>query len=307
MPDLTMHFLFGEDIVAELSDSFKPYIFKHEGVFNFGAQGPDVLFFRRAISGKSRLPKLGSSIHEVKVKESFDFIKKYINETAGFERETLIAYFMGYIGHYFLDKTVHPYVFYNQARLKNVYPDRTDTEIHVKFEADMDSVFYMHRMKQPVSRFSVRKNLDISDPERNIIAKLYYELLKNVYGAKVYLLNIEKSFSDMINLSSLFYDRFGLRTFAADSASRFYGNAMKLTTHIKRNYVYKDVLNEKKSTWFYPGEREKTSDESVYELYQEALDGAVKAIGETVLHLDSEKLNFDTSLNFSGVEACDEN
>lgn len=306
MPDLTMHFIFGEDLENALGDNLKLYIAKHRGVYNFGAQGPDLLFFRRAVSGKSRLPKLGSSIHSVKIKESFDFIKKYISETAGYERETLIAYFMGYIGHYILDKTVHPYVFYNQARAKNIYPERTDNELHVKFEADMDSVFYMHRYNQPVSRFSVRKNFKISDAEKNIVSKLYHELLKNVYNTKVYLMSVENSFNDMVTLSSFFYDPVGLMTLSSDGMSKISESAAKLSSHIKRNYVYKDVLNEKKTRWFYPGNRDTVSDKSVYELYDEALSEAAKAVSETINHLDSRKSFFDTDKNFNGETIIEE-
>ena len=112
MPGLTTHYLFGLKVLHDISNlEIKEKVLKHRGAYALGLQGPDI-FFYSARTLSSRFQNLGSTMHKT---YTGDFFKNYITGLdlkTGKEKDILLSYFQGFLCHYILDCTAHPYIYY---------------------------------------------------------------------------------------------------------------------------------------------------------------------------------------------------
>lgn len=295
MPDLTTHYLFAKQIRDLLTPDLKSKLELYPNVFAFGAQGPDLFFFRKA--GKSEVSKYGGLLHHSKTKEVFDFMGCTLALKKGLERDVLIAYCLGYVCHYYLDKTVHPFVYSEENRLNEIIPNASHHELHSKIESEMDAALYQYFENKPVTSFSIENELRITPVEQWIIASFYSELLQKVFGDTVSPLEIDRSIRDMFRVSKLFYDQTGVFY----STASFFGSIIKpirsSVNHMKPKKVYRDVLNWQRNNWKNPSPPEQSSNLSVVDLFEQAKQEVIPILEKIE---QTGIFEFDTSLDFSG-------
>lgn len=104
MPAIVAHFQFGQIVLDNLCQPIKNLILKHENMFYIGLQGPDILFFYKPYK-KNLVSDVGYNIHECSAEFFFENAIKY-----SFKNEKYLAYLLGVVCHYSLDKACHPYV-----------------------------------------------------------------------------------------------------------------------------------------------------------------------------------------------------
>ncbi len=307
MPDLTTHYLFGEKVYSDLNEDIRVLIDKHRNVFNVGLQGPDLLFFHNVIkspfSNKSPLPKIGSRMHTEYVKEVLNYMKLYI-ATLDFpstEHDILSAYYLGYICHYFLDKTVHPYVYFLVDKIRARFPKETETSVHVKIESEIDAILFNHLKNMPINQFSVKNTLSVSTVAKNIIGKMYSDMLRELFDTEVEIFEIMKCFDDLINASRLFYDKSKVLGKVSRVVNSIFPIAKDVTNHIKPLNVKFDTANLGCNLWHHPLYPEIKSHKSVLTLFYDAKQEVVEVINDLYPLLNSETpILFDTSLDFHG-------
>lgn len=307
MPDLATHYLFGEKVLELLPQDLQRMLEAHRAVFNFAVQGPDLLFFRKALgkglSIKSSLPSYGGQMHREKIKETLDFMKRYTasKQSETEEYEVLCTYFLGFICHYYLDKTVHPYVYFLVDSICRRHPERTETSVHVKIEAELDAILYELFKKEPVTTFAVKEHFAIDCRSKNIIAKLYTELLREVYGAEFEVRSVMKCFDEMYNTSRLLYDKTGIVRAASDVLGHLLPITRDVTGHVKPKQVKMDTANLNGNCWHHVQNPSMRSHKSVLTLFEEAKEAVAPVLVKTAAQLDDGcGVAFDTSLNFAG-------
>lgn len=307
MPDLTTHHLFGEIVFDDLNQDIKDIINKHKNVFNVGLQGPDLLFFHNALkpsfSNQSNLPRLASKMHTELIKEVLNYMKMYIAtlEHPSTEHDILTSYYLGYICHYFLDKTVHPYVYFLVDKVCKRFPKLTQTSVHVKIEAEIDTIFYNKLKSKCITTFSVRNNLTVSTVDKNIIGKMYSDMIRELFDEDIEILRIMKCFDDMVNTSVLFYDKTKILSKASKIVNSILPISKDLTNHIKPLEVKADTANLNCNLWHHPLYQENKSHKSVLSLFYDAKEDVVETINDLYPLLNSQTpLLFDTSLDFHG-------
>lgn len=146
MPSLYTHYLFGQRVRPLLPEHLREVIWAGEGPFTLGLQGPDFLFYGSVLRDKTAL-KLGSDIHKRPVKETLERFLRGLGAKKGTPKGSLtdleLAYLLGFIGHFSLDASCHPYIYKIQ---------RTDAD-HLALETDFDNYWLRasgqkpHRMK----------------------------------------------------------------------------------------------------------------------------------------------------------------
>jgi len=114
MPDILTHIIFSKNIKNKIDN---PKIVKlindNINLFQLGAQGPDFLFYYKPFSPFSKkISKVGHSMHKIETANFFVNAIKKLEKLEGENYENLLVYILGFICHYYLDKTVHPYVNY---------------------------------------------------------------------------------------------------------------------------------------------------------------------------------------------------
>jgi len=125
MPAIVAHYQFGRMVLDNLCYPINKLINKHRNMFDIGLQGPDILFFHKPYK-KNPVSDIGYKIHDENAEK---FLKNAMEYS--FKNEKYLAYLLGVVCHYSLDKACHPYV--NSISLNNI--------IHQSIESDFE--FYL--------------------------------------------------------------------------------------------------------------------------------------------------------------------
>lgn len=298
MPDITTHILFGREVGAKLSASLQQMIRQHPAAFYFGTQGPDLFFFRKALPHTNPIHRYGSIIHKHRVPQTLAFCQKTMRDPAA--PDALKAYLIGFYCHYFLDSTLHPYVYFLTGRICERAPDHPSA-VHAKIEAELDSVFCAHFLHIPVSQFPVTRYFRIPEEDKNAISLWYQTLLKEVFRLPAGLKNIRHCFGDFSQLGAAFYAHPYILSGLGAFLSKLYQPAQIIAAHIKSPQVTRDTANLKHRPWHHPDDHKLVSRQSAFDLFDEAERSAVLALKAV---FQPEKtlaaLPFPVTRNFSG-------
>ncbi len=144
MPSSYTHQSFAENLLSSLPEEIRDIISSYKNAYLLGSLGPDPLFFYKPLS-HSPYYALGDEIHS-------QGIKKTLSGCSIDEKEK-IAFLLGYITHYVLDKNCHEYI----------YRIDKDNQIHHILEAELDKrtalkekmkISFTKRMKRKGCSFS---------------------------------------------------------------------------------------------------------------------------------------------------------
>lgn len=107
MPSTYAHRRFGADVAARLPESGRRLINRHRELYDIGLHGPDIFFYYNALKSNP-VVRFGNSMHERPGEEFFSEARRRIPNMA--EPETALVYALGFICHFALDSTCHPYI-----------------------------------------------------------------------------------------------------------------------------------------------------------------------------------------------------
>lgn len=79
MPAFVTHELLGTQVFSMLDEPIAEMLELNPSPYFWGLQGPDLLFFRDAVFGRSMLPKYGNIMHTQKTDELFAAMSCYLN------------------------------------------------------------------------------------------------------------------------------------------------------------------------------------------------------------------------------------
>ena len=279
MPAFVTHILFGERVSKALPQEIRLLVEAHPAEFYWGLQGPDLLFFRDAVLGKSRLPAIGGVMHREKTPELFTAMARYVRRRRTLYKgddESLTSYFMGFLCHYVLDSTTHPYIYYMQERRKSYIPKKAWEGIHNHIESQIDSSLYQLIKDEPVSCFRIPRDYKKPLQERSI-GRLYRQVLHHVYGIDVESADVAKSFDDArFFVSVVPHGR--LIPAVKVLEQLVFGKVNAFSAHIRPVEVPEDVLNENGGLWAAAYEPDYPKNSSFLELLEEAEEAAVHAL-----------------------------
>lgn len=102
---------------------------KHDELYRWGAQGPDIWFYHRPLNAKKTLRSVGNRMHGEHIETTLGAMLEQCRRAQGELREKRFAYFAGFLTHYALDAMAHPFVICRCGR--HAY--------HSRFECEMDA------------------------------------------------------------------------------------------------------------------------------------------------------------------------
>ena len=222
MPTTYTHFAYGRDVLAILpgpvQEEIRPYIH----FYDIGVHGPDILFYYRSFRRNS-VNQYGVKVHHEPGAVFFRHaMKEYLLQGC---RPEAKAYLAGFMTHYILDSTCHPYI---RLQIR-----RTGIS-HTEIETDFDAVLMEEDGKNP-RKYHTAKHLRTSGKYTKIIAPYY---LKSPGQIREGLIEMK------LVLNRLFHTRFGFKRFAASMISRFFVPGLKLPAY----YVKKEINPGNKAT-----------------------------------------------------------
>lgn len=268
MPAFLTHMLLGDPARARLKAPLPSTLARWSQAYSWGLIGPDILFFR-----PGRLPGLGSAMHQDSPAPLFEQMSRVILERQGQERELLTCYLAGFLGHYRLDSTVHPYVFSQQRRDEGKTFDRRRGGAHHRIEADIDTALCRRITGGTAEDYQVKRRFEgLSRREAEAFGRLLQAVLRRVYHAETDSGEIAAAFFDTLSIEAILIaagGRPGLRGLAAlaDAVRR----GSPVSAHIVRPSVAYDALNLKRQPWDDASQGGKARRDSVPELFDQAV------------------------------------
>lgn len=269
MPGLSTHYLFGVGALKHIKEKeLYKMIQNHPSVYALGQQGPDVLFYYPKLHGGN----IGSLMHKEHTADFFYSMLHYIenHSESTREKEILIVYVAGFLGHYVLDRIVHPYV-YSYALKHNGIIKQSSR--HFRLETEVDAYLLKTTKKIVPCFFKGSKTLALSsDEQRAVIGLLQYAAM-STYGIGLSKRKLNLTMFNMRVVHAFLRDKRGTKKRVLISLERCILGCPLISNLIlerKEPKDKKDLLNLLRKKWYNPYEKDTFSTKSVPDLLRDA-------------------------------------
>ncbi|SER76651.1 zinc dependent phospholipase C family protein [Lachnobacterium bovis] len=277
MPGFTTHYLFGSDLFKLLPEnSLKKNIRKNHSAYSLGLQGPDIFFFYIP-SHIFHKENLGALAQDKKTGAFFLNLLESRTLFTGNKKHLQIAdaYIMGFIGHYTLDTTCHPFIY----AFTNYTPDSPPKDTHyfgnhAYLETEIDNSMLKYKKHIRPNQFHQDSTIMVSPTQRRVIAKMLCHAFKNTYtNLMVNKAMMRAAITYSIIGSRLLSDPTGQKkVFIRLIEQNLIGKAfISPMLPSDKYYFFKDPLNTRHKPWTHPWLRNKKSRKSFLNLYNYAL------------------------------------
>lgn len=314
------HSYFAIDVYNKLNNLSKHKIDGYTNRLKTYALGTDPYMFYNLFIGKKN--KKSSNIqkmnHTTKTKNYFVNMINYIINNNLENNKDIISYLYGSICHYFLDKTIHPFIFYKTGLFnKNDKTTYKYNGLHAEMEYYIDFYMIYNREKTIPKNYKFYKDIFNIDKLSIELSKMIDYIMKETYvvdnSASIYI----KSLKHMYIFNKIFnYDKTGIK-------KKFY----KLIDYIQPNkFIRKEelsfnieynkkihYLNLDKKEWNHPCNINESYNYSFIELYMIALNKCVDCINNIIIMINNKKIDnkiinkyFDNSAYLTGKD-CNDN
>ena len=136
MPTTYAHELFGKMVYHRLDPEIQEKIKKYQTTYQIGLHGPDILFYVRPFH-KNRFNQMAHRLHREEAAGFFERGRELYQKTGN---EEILVYLLGFICHFMLDSTCHPYI--------SEYMKKTGAR-HDEIETEFDRALMVRTGKDP--------------------------------------------------------------------------------------------------------------------------------------------------------------
>ncbi len=321
MPSSMTHSYFAVDVYNKLNDQSK---YKIEGYVNklktYSLSTDPYMFYNLFIGKKNKkVANIQKISHTTKTKEYFiNMIKYIINNNLENDKE-IISYLYGSISHYFLDKTIHPFIFYKTGIFnKNSKSTYKYNALHEEMEYYIDIYMIYNREKTIPKNYKIYKDIFNIDKLGIELSKMIDTIMKETYDVDNAALIYTKSLKDMYIFNKIFnYDKTGIKKKIYKLIDYIQPNKFIKKQELSFNVEYDKkihYLNLDKKEWNHPCDINESYNYSFIELYMIALKQCVNCINDITKMIDNKKINnkiinkhFDNSSYLTGKDCNDDN
>lgn len=269
MPGLSTHYLFGVSTLKYIKKmNLYGMVQNHPTVYALGQQGPDMLFYYPKIKGGN----VGSLMHKENTAEFFECMLHYIEKHSGNarEREILLVYVAGFLGHYVLDRIVHPYVYSYALRHNGILKQNSR---HFRLETEVDAYLLKTTKRIEPCFFKSSKTLALSKEEQEAVIGLLQYAIMSVYGVILTKRRLKITLFNMRIIHAFLRDKRGTKKRMLFSLEcRILGCSLISNLFQERAEPgdKKDLLNLMRKKWYNPYEKDVFSTKSVPDMLKDA-------------------------------------
>lgn len=182
MPAGLTHYYFAKNVLERL-----PSAETDTCAYYWGAQGPDFLFCHRymrflGLGKKEGLHKYGSLLHKTKPSVTLSSMRDFLGKHPD---PVYRSYVWGFLCHYALDSTAHPYVNALAEELAAERPTEKPSTMHGEIESALDAIVLRAETGQMPPAFPLKRLFPQNEGVQRRIARLYRQVLADVYGEEV--------------------------------------------------------------------------------------------------------------------------
>ena len=160
MPSTYAHRRFGADVLQQLPAALQDQIGKNRALFDVGLHGPDLLFYYHAAKSNP-VSALGNAMHEQPGRVFFERARGVVQQAK--DRDAALAYALGFVCHFALDSTCHPYV---EAYV------RESGVSHCEIETEFDNALLREDGYDPM-KFFTASHIKPSRQRAEVVAPFY--------------------------------------------------------------------------------------------------------------------------------------
>ena len=297
MPATITHAFFAKDIYDILSEDISSELDLNR--LKMFAQGTDSLLFYNLFSilpGKD-IRKLQRYTHDNKTRDFFVNMLEFIKEN-NIKDKDVYSFLVGFICHYALDSTVHPYVYYKTGCFNKKKPETYKyNNVHHFMEIFIDNDMVRRRLKInpytydfPKYCFDLR---EFSNDLNHVINYSFYSTYKIRAMREYYYKSLKQMKRDLklfrrdpSGIKKGFYKV--LDTLTPRSCFRFEAISYHYPLEDKNNF-----LNKNHNIWKNPVDDSITSNESFIDLYIRAIKLARDLIEGSFDYLNGKDIKLD--------------
>ena len=277
------HAYFAKDLYSKFDRNTKENLKNYTENLKTYSQGHDIFFFTlNILNYKQR--KIGNYMHKNKTRDFFINMITYIKDNNLQNNYEIMSFLYGYIAHYCLDSTVHPYVTYKTGifnkKKKETYKYNAK---HSELESYIDA--YMIKTKENIlpNKFKIHKfcfNTKVSKE----LSKLIDYTFKKTYNFNNMSIYVKEGIKNMkISYRLLRYDPYKIKKKIYKAVDKILPKTIKKTSPISFAYNInnKDTnyyLNLDHKKWTHPRYKEEIYTYSFIDLYNNALKQALDII-----------------------------
>lgn len=215
MPAIITHDTFGHETYDDLFSLIGGT--KDEvDAFLLGNQGPDPLFYSVVNPRLKSVHRLGGRMHHERTNELLVALRKSVDVIDECDRGVARAYALGFLCHYLLDSTMHPFVYWQEYEACDAGEPglgREDgSEVHAVIESELDELVLFSKRGETVATFDPSSEiLRASNPVLSVISRMYAYVSMNVYGLFIPQNAFGSSVKCFRGVQALFHSRDGVK------------------------------------------------------------------------------------------------
>lgn len=305
MPAFSSHCIFAREVLPLIYTNVDFEI--NEEALMIGAQGPDIFFFHRVfpwMPGKSQR-KIGSMLHRAKPAKTLGAMRYYC-ENISHKKNIARSYVCGFILHYALDRSCHPYVYSFQNKMTQKKPLTNPHTAHNIIELSMDSYLLWKRyaVENPAV-FDTACTVGETPAVLEEIGRLYEYTVSEVLDKSINKSTAAAAIRDMKRVQSITHDATGVKRFfiniidtvIAPFSKNYKFSAMLRPRDLEKAKKYGNIDGEK---WKSPFDGS-VHTESFEDLFDLAKPDAMRMLREFQNGNDTEKITNNLSF-LTGVK-----
>ena len=289
--------------------SFAPRSPEERLALRLGSQGPDPFFYLAVHPTLHARTPLGSALHSTDPADLLAALSTCVTDVPERERPIARSWAAGFLCHYLLDRTVHPFVYaqeyaYCDAGIEGLTREN-GSEVHAVIESEIDEVVLFTKRGVTVDVYSPhREILRLDDYSLGVASRLVSRMMWTARREQLPLEVYAAAVRSFRFVQSVFDSPSGVKRSVLGSLEELVRPYSFVRSMIHRPLAVTecDYDNHERAEWENPftGER---SEESFWDLYAAALDRAVASVGRLASgELDENAARELTAgLNFSGA------
>lgn len=291
MPNIISHYLMAEGVRQRISPALQTVITNHHEAFILGTLGPDFLYYYRPFPWHNTIEAeyihaLGDKMHDEKINEWFSALFKKAKEDS---QEGVISYICGFLCHFAMDATSHPYVFY-QTQNPN---DMNDLYEHRFMESRIDGLLLqvLQKSGQIDSRFKPYQLVHFQDEQAKLLQDIYQPLVSEVYQIDLSDKIFSTALKDCYHLQRLLNDPHRLKeklTTWLEKRYQVQSEARSIIIPYRHYYDEHDLLNLNHQVWKHPVTGEESTD-SFIDLFFQSIDEGSDLINQFERYLNDDE------------------
>ena len=244
--------------------------------FLLGSQGPDFLFFHRLPMRKGTpLFRYGTALHRTHVCITLQKMCRYIEDHPE-PRGPLLSYCLGFLCHYSLDRTAHPFILSGVEWWSNQPKAVTKPLLHSYLESLLDVILLRREKGIAPMDFPLKQVIPKSSELWKQVGELYAFLLRELYQVEESSQVLAQAVHDARTCMGILHDGSSFKRPAFQMLERFLRKGSLVSSHIRPlmepdDYDYANVEH---SVWQAPGQEEER-EESFFDLFDRSVEESI--------------------------------